>query len=71
MHWLDTDDSVLMALQRGAIVVAANLDEHDAKLELPDGTWRVLFSSRLADGRTINDGVVVVPAETALILGET
>ena len=69
VEWLDTDDSVLLALRRGSTVVATNLDEHDAVLELPAANWHVLFSSRLGPIPTIAESRIVVPAETSLILG--
>jgi alpha-glucosidase len=69
VQWLDTDDSVLMALRRGNTVVATNLDEHDAALRMPPGRWELLFASRRSVEPAVNDGTVVVPAETSLIFG--
>ncbi len=70
VEWLDTDDSVLLALRRGDSVVAANLDEYPARLDLPEGSWDLLFSSRLGP-MPIGGREVVVPAETSLILGRS
>ncbi len=69
VEWLDTEDSVMIALRRGATVVAANLDEHDAGFDLPEGEWTVLYSSRFGAPPPISDGRIDVPAETTLILG--
>ncbi len=67
-QWLDPDSGLLMAVRRGSLVVACNLDEHDADLVLPEGSWTVVFSSR--PGRRVEPGDrITVPAETALILG--
>ncbi len=67
-QWLDPDSGLLMAVRRGSLVVVCNLDEHDADLVLPEGSWSVMFSSR--PGRRVEPGnTVTVPAETALILG--
>ncbi len=69
VSWLETDESVLLALRRGDTVVAANLDEHDAELHLPAGVWKVLFSTRNGTPPTQREGSIVVPAESSLILG--
>jgi hypothetical protein len=69
LRWLETDDSLLMACERGAVVVAANLDEHEAHVELPPGSWTVAFSSRLDRRDNVpHTESLEVPAETALLL---
>jgi alpha-glucosidase len=65
--WLDADNGLLMALRRGSMVVACNLDEYPGALTLPEGTWRTVFSSRGDEGGPVG-AVVAVQAETALIL---
>ena len=71
VEWLDTDDSLLMACRRGTVVVVANLDEHDAMLDLPEGRWRPVFSSRTgAPTSGTVTGRIGVPAETGLVLAE-
>ncbi len=67
LQWLDADSGLLMALRRGSVVVAGNLDEYPADLTLPAGKWRIVFSSQ-GDGEGPVDDVVTVPAETTLIL---
>jgi alpha-glucosidase len=69
LQWLDTDDSAMVALRRGDIVLAANLDEHDAVLRLPDGRWTGLFSSRCGAEPAAAEGRTVIPAETSIIFG--
>jgi len=67
VRWLDTDSGLLVALQRGSVLVACNLDEHPADLTLPEGGWALGFSSRPDTPVTVT-ATIAVPAETSLIL---
>lgn len=51
VQWLDAPAGIA-AYRRGDVVVAANLGERPATLDL-DGDWRLEFASRSGDGRTL------------------
>ncbi|MBA2337465.1 MAG: DUF3459 domain-containing protein [Acidimicrobiia bacterium] len=70
-RWLDTDNGLLLALQRTSVLVACNLDGRPADLTLPSGNWALVFSSAPDSAATIGtdlEATVTVPAETSLIL---
>lgn len=64
--WLPTPDGEVAAVLRGTAMVVANLSEHRTTVDLPDGAWRMAFSS--GDDPEIGDVGVSVPAETSVIV---
>lgn len=66
--WLESPDSLLVALRRGGVVVACNLDEYPAHLDLPPGAWSVAFSSGSDDVPRPAPSQLEVPPETTLLL---
>ncbi len=79
-EWIDTVDSLLVAMRRGPMIVAANLDEYPAALSLPPGHWIPVFSSQpsadhpVGGGGTGNQagqpltGSTEIPAETTVMM---
>jgi alpha-glucosidase len=66
-EWLPSPGGAVRMLRRGSTLAVANLDEIAQRVELPAGSWHILFQSRPGGRRSVSSPLEVEP-ETSYLL---
>lgn len=67
LEWLPVETATARAVRRGNVVVAVNLGEAPATVELPGGRWSVVFASRDGIEFEQGEGTIEIPDEVSLV----
>jgi len=68
LQWLDSADPLVCALRRGSITVVANLSPEPTSFGLDSSGWQIVYSSQEVGSVSNSSDIVLIPAETTLVL---